>query len=449
MNYSVNCEEIHDYSGKLFGAILKEQRKIDKLRGPDPALLHLTEKTVGDYKNLFQRSYCYPFLGSGRGHGPFCEMVDHSVKYDLSSLIAPNLLGHSHPIYIKSHLESAAVNSILGPGALPGESAFLVAKRTLDSLSSTSLVHFSFASSANHAKEQAIEMIRKKSDPKKRRIITFSTPLSSENHGPLQDDFFADKETDSVAHFNPDAPESSLDHTIQALKSVVTKYQKTHCAICIKIVQNDFGINLGNQKFYEGIFKWARDNELFIWVDEIDSFARTPELFSFQNFALDAYIDLVSVGGCLQISGVLFSRKFDSPAHNISESCLISLVSANAGEKIVRYIVEGNFLGPHGRIAYLQHTFFPRLQHLAAGHMRHKIGKVNGHGTLFSFAVGDGSAQVTSDFLQELFTNGIIAYSTGPSEQRVHLDLPLCLLDEHIDEIFRIIEKTLETTIEG
>ena len=44
---------------------------------------------------------------------------------------------------------------------------------------------------------------------------------------------------------------------------------------------------------------------------------------------------------------------------------------------------------------------------------------------------------------KKLFENGIIAFSAGKDPVRVRFLLPLPLLDEHIDEIFSILEKTI------
>jgi 4-aminobutyrate aminotransferase-like enzyme len=49
--------------------------------------------------------------------------------------------------------------------------------------------------------------------------------------------------------------------------------------------------------------------------------------------------------------------------------------------------------------------------------------------------------------MKKLFENGIISFSAGKEPTRVRFLLPLALLDEHIDQIFSIVEKTILETI--
>jgi 4-aminobutyrate aminotransferase-like enzyme len=62
---------------------------------------------------------------------------------------------------------------------------------------------------------------------------------------------------------------------------------------------------------------------------------------------------------------------------------------------------------------------------------------------MLSFEVGDGNMDLTNKFIKKLFENGIITFSAGKDPARVRFLLPLTLLDEHITEIFQIVEKTI------
>jgi 4-aminobutyrate aminotransferase-like enzyme len=50
-------------------------------------------------------------------------------------------------------------------------------------------------------------------------------------------------------------------------------------------------------------------------------------------------------------------------------------------------------------------------------------------------------------FLKKLLENGVVAFSAGKKPMRVRMLLPITLTDEHIDEIFSLIEKTVLETI--
>jgi 4-aminobutyrate aminotransferase-like enzyme len=66
---------------------------------------------------------------------------------------------------------------------------------------------------------------------------------------------------------------------------------------------------------------------------------------------------------------------------------------------------------------------------------------------MLSFEVGDASNDLTNKFMKKLFDNGIITFSAGKEPTRIRFLLPLSLLDEHIQEIFSILEKTINEIV--
>ncbi len=63
--------------------------------------------------------FYFEYISTGKGHGPFTELVDGSIKYDLICSMGINLLGHSHPLVIKSHLETATYDATISGNLLP------------------------------------------------------------------------------------------------------------------------------------------------------------------------------------------------------------------------------------------------------------------------------------------------------------------------------------------
>ena len=61
---------------------------------------------------------------------------------------------------------------------------------------------------------------------------------------------------------------------------------------------------------------------------------------------------------------------------------------------------------------------------------------------MIAFEIGDSSKEMTLDFCKKLFENGIISFIAGKEPTRVRFLLPVCLTDEHIDDVLKIIEKT-------
>ena len=211
----------------------------------------------------------------------------------------------------------------------------------------------------------------------------------------------------------------------------------------LEIVQGEGGFIFGTKEYYEGIFKWAKKKGLYVWVDEVQTFGRTHELFAFQTMGLDKYVDIVAVGKALQVCGVLFSEELNPKPGLIAGTFNGSISALATGSKLIKYLTEGNFYGEHGRIKELEEKFKTKLTHLMKNSCQDKITFVGGIGTMLAFEVGDSTTETVSKFIKKLFDNGIVAFMAGKEPTRVRLLIPLTLTDEHINEIISIIEKTV------
>ena len=100
-----------------------------------------------------------------------------------------------------------------------------------------------------------------------------------------------------------------------------------------------------------------------------------------------------------------------------------------------------------GRMSELEKAFTSRFKNLAEGSCRGKLGAFGGVGSMIFFEVGDASKETTVKYVRALFSNGIIAFFAGQNPARVRFLLPICLTEEHITEIFQIIEKTTHEVI--
>ena len=164
-------------------------------------------------------------------------------------------------------------------------------------------------------------------------------------------------------------------------------------------------------------------------------------------FGLDEYVDVVTVGKVLQACGTFYTEELNPKPGLIAGTFNGSIASMNAGKAIVRYLTEGNFYGENGRINELEKKFKTEFKKLAEGSCKGMIPYYGGVGTMLSFEVGDSSNDLTNKFMKKLFENGIISFSAGKDPTRVRFLLPLSLLDEHIHEIFSILEKTIHEVI--
>lgn len=454
MAIGVQSSEIHEHFNKLFSAILIEQQKLDKIKVADEDKKELLQQKLKEYESLKGRGFFYPFMATGRGHGPFVELIDGSIKYDLINGIGVNLLGHSHPIYIKANLEAATSDTMMCGNLLSYQEPYELSKVLLDAVKKSRLKHFWFSCSGSFAGDTALKILWQKKAPNY-RLIAFKKSFAGRSVA-MQDITYnqAYREgmpqtipVDHVPHYDYKDPDGSLKKTINALNELIIKNGNTYCAISIELIQGEAGFIYGTKEYYEGVFKWAKEHGLFVWIDEVQSFSRTHQMFAYQMFELDEYVDVVTIGKVLQGAGTFYTEELNPKPGLIAGTFNGSIASLNAGKATVRYLLEGNFYGANGRIVDLENKFKAKFKQLTEGSCKGKIPYYGGVGTMLSFEVGDGSTDLTNKFMKKLFENGIITFSAGKEPTRVRFLLPLALLDEHIDEIFSILEKTILETI--
>lgn len=454
MAIGVQSETINENLNRLFSSILLEQQKFDSIKPADPTKADLLTMKTEEYAKLKGRGTFFKFMATGRGHGPFVELLDGSVKFDLINAIGVNLLGHSHPIYIKANLEAATSDAMMCGNLLSYQEPYELSKTLLDSVSNTRLKHFWFACSGSGANDNALKMIWQKKAPNY-RVIAFkkafagrSIAMQDVTYNPgYREGMPQSVQVDHVPHFDQNDPQGSTEKTLKALDELIAQNGNVYCCITLELIQGEAGFIFGTKEYYKAVFEWAKKHGLYIWVDEVQTFARTTELFAFQMFGLDEYVDVVSIAKTLQAAGNLYTEELNPKAGLIAGTFNGSIASMNAAKATLRMLKEGNFYGPKGRMKELETKFLAKFKKLAEGSCAGKIPYYGGVGTMLSFQVGDGTPDTTNKFMKQLFENGIISFSAGKEPTRVRFLLPISLLDEHIDQIFTIVEKTILETI--
>lgn len=450
MAMGVQSQNIHEHFNMLFSAILLEQQKFDKLKAADENKKELLSEKLKEYESLKGRGFFYPFMASGRGHGPFVELIDGSVKYDLINAIGVNLLGHSHPLYIKANLEAATSDTMMCGNLLSYQEPYELSKTLLDSVKNSHLKHFWFSCSGSFSNDTALKILWQKKAPNY-RLIAFQKSFAGRSVA-MQDVTYNQAyregmpksvQVDHVPHYNYRDPANAIKETIDALDALIATNGNVYCGLTIELIQGEAGFIFGTKEYYQAICDWAKKHSIYIWIDEVQSFARTQELFAFQMFELDQYVDIVTIGKVLQAAGTFYTEELNPKPGLIAGTFNGSIASLNAGKATIRFLREGNFYGKNGRIKELEEKFKARFKLLSDGSCKGKIPYYGGVGTMLSFEVGDGSADITNKFMKRLYENGIISFSAGKEPTRVRFLLPLPLLDEHIDEIFSIVEKTV------
>ncbi|MBI3302376.1 MAG: aminotransferase class III-fold pyridoxal phosphate-dependent enzyme, partial [Deltaproteobacteria bacterium] len=197
------------------------------------------------------------------------------------------------------------------------------------------------------------------------------------------------------------------------------------------------------REFFVPLMETLKERGVAVWVDEIQTFGRTGELFAFQRLDLTPYVDVVTVGKLLQNSAVLFRDEYQPDPGLISGTFAGSTVGMAVGRRIVEKLVSENYLGPQGRISALEQHAREGLARLQADGAIHSFG---GIGAMWAFEPASASHEGVKTLLQECYRNGLILYYAGVGDgpYRVRMFLPggVLTLDE-FDEALEILRFSL------
>ncbi len=450
MNFGIKTTEIENKINELVELIQSEHQKIDSIKGSDPDKSAVQAEILENYKVLRDKPLFYDFVASGKGNGAFVELVDGSVKYDLIGAIGVYLLGHSHPLYTRAHLEAATKDVVMCGNLQPYTEAYKATETILEAVKGSKLKHFWFAGSGSFANDTALKLVWQKKAPNYKLIAfdkcfagrSVATQDITANAG-YREDMPEKIEVERVPHFDQNDPENAIIKTLDALDAVWAKAPGQYCAIMMEVVQGEGGFIYGTKEWYHAVCKWAQKKGVYIWFDEVQTFGRTHKLFAHQMFELDEYADIVTVGKALQGCGVLFSTELSPKPGLIAGTFNGSVAGLNAASKTINYLQNGGFYGESGRIAQIEKNFIDGIQSLKDGSCSGKIGHIGGVGTMLSFEVGDAGGDVSKDFIKKLFENGVISFTAGRNPTRIRFLVPVTITDEQINDIMTIIEKTV------
>lgn len=449
-NDGISDKNTQKYADQLFSSILIEQQKFCHIAPPDPLKSQKMIELLNNYEDLKGRESFYNYLSTGRGHGPFTQLQDDSIKYDLICGIGVGILGHSHPLSIKAHLQAACSDIIMCGNLLTYPDAITLTETLLKCVHKSALQHFWFAGSGSFSNDLALKIIWQKSAPRYKILAlekAFAGRSVATQNITANPAYRVNMPTSiDVVHvpsFDYICPEKALNKTMDALNKAWNADPTNFCTLMLELVQGEAGFIQGHREYYKALCKWGKEKNLFIWIDEVQTFARTTELFAFQMFDLDRYVDVVTVGKALQACGTFYTHELNPKPGLIAGTFNGSLVSLKAGNKIVNYLTAGDFYGPHGKIKRLETIFISKLKELSKGSCRNKIGRIGGCGTMIFFELTPPDKEITIKFIKLLFENGVIVFMGGSHPTRVRFLLPVCLTPEHIQEIFLIIEKSI------
>jgi len=439
---------------KLIKDALKEHSS--KITKVSPPVAELKEsyanllKKVADYRGgaLF-----YNYLGSGIGNGPLVELADGSVKYDFITGIGVHYMGHSHPGVIEAQVSGAVSNTVMN-----GHLQQNVDTAKLLELLSTQACKYGagvknvfLSTSGAMANENAFKIILQKRSPAS-RFFAFEKCFAGRTLGMA---WVTDKaayrqglpktiDVDYIPFYCEADHKGSIELAVNAMKRMIYRYPGQHAGFIMEVIQGENGSWVGNTEYFEALIKVCRENNVSVFIDEVQTFARTHELFAFQHFKLDKLVDVVSIGKNSQVCATLFTDDHKPKPGLMSQTFTAASTQISASYYIINEIVNGGYLGENGKIERLHQRFKTNLENLAKK-FPDKLSGPFGIGAMVAMSVFKGDEPKSKAFTIKLFENGVLSFMAGGHPTtRVRFLMPVLATEyHHIDEVALIIEKTL------
>ncbi|MBA3958515.1 MAG: aminotransferase class III-fold pyridoxal phosphate-dependent enzyme [Parachlamydiaceae bacterium] len=431
----------------LLEAVKAHQKGLTEVKPANPALKQQYDELLAVFAECRGSKLWFPYIGSGIGHGPFVELMDGSVKYDFINGIGPHYLGHSHPALISASIDAALSDTIM-QGQL---------QQNYDSVELVTLLcqaskmeHCFLTTSGAMANDNALKIAFQKRYPAY-RVLAFdhnfsgrSLALTSVTDKPAYREGIPPfGYVDYVPFFDATNPEESTQRAVEVLQKHLSRHPKEYAVMCFELVQGEGGFYPGSKEFFTAIMRILKENNVSIFIDEIQTFGRTPALFAFQYFGLEEFADIVSIGKLTQVCATLFNKDHRPRPGLLSQTFTGSTSAIRAAKVILHELIHGNYYGPEGKIAKLHLYFAEKLAKLSKRHPKLIQGPF-GVGAMIAFTPFDGNAQRTTQFIHDLFQAGVMSFIAGNNPSRVRFLIPAGIVTtKDIDAVVDIIETTL------
>lgn len=436
----VDSEAVLNAARSLIEAVREESSQ--RALGPNAYA-----KAIRDLERQRGRGLLYPMLSGGHGRGARVQLADGTTKLDFIGGIGVYAFGHADQDLLE-HAVVAAASDVLFQGHLLPGPEYTRLTRALLRHAGPRLKHAWLAVSGADANENALKMIFQKQTP-----ADFVVVFDGAFHGrTLAMAELTDRpgyrvglpvhgKVLHIPFYDAGLPDST-ERSVAALDAHLKRHPGRIATLCFELVQGEGGFNTAPREFFVALMERCREAGVVVWVDEVQSFARTGELFAFRTLALEDYVDIATVGKILQGSATLFSKQLNPKPGLVSGTFAGNTVGMAVGARIIERMEAEGYLGPDGRTALLGRRIDKRFESLA-GRMPRAIGARSGVGAMQAFVPWNGTSEIANAVLKACFDEGLILLNTGNVPMKIRMLPPVNTTDEELEAAFGVLEKAL------
>ena len=425
----------------LVAALRDRGRATRPLEGP---VYHETLERLGA---LRAAAPALPVLSSGHGEGARVVLADGRRVVDLVAGLGPYVFGHHDEDLLETAAIAAASDVAFQSHVLPGPQYLALTERLVE-MAGPRLRHAWLALSGSMANENALKMLFQRTAPAD-RVIAFARAfhgrtlaMAELTDRPAYRDGLPTRDfVDRVPFYDPSDPDSTRK-SVAALEALIAAHPGGHAAMCFELIQGEGGFHDAPREFFVALMETCQRVGIRVWVDEIQTFGRTRDLFAFRTLGLDAFVDVVTVGKILQGSATLFTSDIAPRPKLIAGTWAGSTVGMALGARILERLVSEGYSGAGGRIERLAGWIdgaFARLDAALPG----VITARSGAGAMQAFVPWEGDAKVTTELVEIAAEEGALVQTAGGDPMKIRLLPPLNLTRAELEDGFAALERAL------
>ena len=389
----------------------------------------------------------HPLLSGGVGRGAFVRLADGREVLDLVSGIGPYVFGHADPDLLETAVVAAASDVAFQGHVLPGSEYARLTQELLRHAGAR-MSHAWLSISGSMANENAAKILFQKKSPAN-RMIAFDHAFHGRTLAMAE---MTDRPEyregipirgfiDRVPFYDASDPQST-QRSVQALDALLEKNPGAYAAFCFELVQGEGGFNHAPASFFQALMKVCKTKGVAVWLDEIQTFGRSPGLFAFRTLGLDEFVDVVTIGKILHGSATLFTDEYRPRPKLVAGTWAGSTVGMAIGARILHRLESEGYLGPEGLISDLCDRIdaaFAALEERMPGVIRGR----SGLGAMQAFTAWDGNPAVAAEIITACLSEGVLFQTAGDSPMKIRMLPPLNLTQEELDWGFAALERGL------
>jgi 4-aminobutyrate aminotransferase-like enzyme len=390
----------------------------------------------------------YPYLGSGLGRGARAMLSDGRWVLDFALGVGVHFFAHGNLDLIETAIRAAALDLVM-QGNLIFNREYHALMKTLLAHAPRGLDRCWLALSGADANENALKLVRQKRDGRP-GVIAFRGCFHGRTSAMAEitdrPDYRMGQPATFPVHYLPffdrGNPESN-NLVLRALREILGRDGDRISSIIVELVQGEAGFVTAPRDFFVPLLEECRRAGIIVWVDEVQTFGRTGELFATTKLELADYVDVITIGKILQGSAMLYRQELTPDPGLISGTFSGATVAMAVGRRIVEKLTGEGYFGPQGRELELEGLTRKHLERLAHKHTG-AISHIDGVGAIVAFRLGDGSLDHTRSFIRRCFDQGLALYYGGHQTVCVRLFLPAgCLEADELADAFAIMDRCI------